>query len=294
MFNSKVANMKIEFCIKYIFLITILTMSTHVNAYSYFTLQNSFGRSNLIEVSSSKTTLPPPVVWKITQLPVHLNFDTADAPLLISGGWNAKAELALTQWNDVIKTLTWSVENTVQGLQACNGLPSAGVVISAQWGKDFCGTPWGEDVLALTQLTYQINSSSQGETAEIVSANLMVNNTLSWSVYQGPLHYFPNGETEHDFQRVFLHETGHVAGLTHPDENGQVVDALMNSREGDIDAPTADDINGIDSLYPARGISNIATAESKKGGGSIDGGFLILFLVLILRRFYSKSLITNY
>lgn len=291
---NRKAHMKIVVDKKIICFLTLLMISAHVDAYSYFTLQKNFGQSHLVEISSSKTTLPPPVVWKNTLLPVQLNFDTADAPSLIAGGWNAKAELALTQWNNVIDTLTWSVENPVQGLKACNGLPSAGVVISAQWGKDFCGTPWGTDVLALTQLTYQINSSAQGETAEIVSANLMVNNTLSWSAYQGPLRYLANGETEHDFQRVFLHETGHVAGLTHPDENGQVVDALMNSREGDIDAPTSDDINGFNMLYPSSGLNNITTPASKSGGGSFDKKFLLLLLVLVPRRVYSKTRLTQY
>lgn len=285
--------MKFNFCEKirhFVLFIIILATSPHLKAYSYFTLQNSFGQSNLVESNSSKAVPPVPVVWETTQLSVHLDFDTADAPWLIEGGWNFKAQLALLQWNDVAEKLTWSVASPVQGLQACNGLPISYITISAQWGRDFCGTPWGEDVLALTQITYQINESSQGRTAEIIAANLIVNNTNPWSVYQGPLRYLPNGKAEHDFQRVVLHELGHAAGLTHPDENSQVVAALMNSTEGDLDAPTMDDIDGINALYPSAEINSVSIPESKGGGGVLDQNFLIALFILLYRRCSNKHL----
>lgn len=272
-----------------IFFLLILAVSSHLKAYSYFSLQNNFGQNTLVEKNSSQTLLSTPVIWKNNQLSIYLDFDTSDAPTSIEGGWNSKAERALLQWNDVAETLTWFVSGSVYGLQACNELPSSDVAISAQWGKDFCGTPWGEDVLALTQLTYQINETAQGATAEIIAARLVVNNTNSWSVYRGPLHYLPNGETEHDFQRVVLHELGHVVGLTHPDENGQVVEALMNSREGDLDVPADDDIKGINALYPVLGLNSASVPEpNKSGGGALDQYFLILLFIFWGRRKLQK------
>ena len=55
-----------------------------------------------------------------------------------------------------------------------------------------------------------------------------------------------------------LHEFGHVLGLTHPDEAGQSVTALMNSMVSNLDALAADDINGIRSIYGSGVTSNVS------------------------------------
>ena len=49
--------------------------------------------------------------------------------------------------------------------------------------------------------------------------------------------------------RGLLREFGHVIGLGHPDEAGQFVSAVMNSRSGDVDALTSDDRDGAAFLY---------------------------------------------
>jgi hypothetical protein len=53
-----------------------------------------------------------------------------------------------------------------------------------------------------------------------------------------------------DVRRAALHELGHVLGLDHPNDWGQSVEAVMNSRLSDIDALTPDDIAGAQALYP--------------------------------------------
>ena len=55
--------------------------------------------------------------------------------------------------------------------------------------------------------------------------------------------------TLQDFQRVALHEFGHVLGLDHPDQFGQNVAAIMNSTISDTDALQYDDILGAYALY---------------------------------------------
>ncbi len=52
-----------------------------------------------------------------------------------------------------------------------------------------------------------------------------------------------------DPSRLLLHELGHVVGLGHPDEHGQAVVAVMNSRVYH-NTLQPDDITGIRALYP--------------------------------------------
>jgi hypothetical protein len=50
-------------------------------------------------------------------------------------------------------------------------------------------------------------------------------------------------------RRVTLHETGQVIGLTHPNDAGQHVNAIMNSTISNL---TNDYVAGAQSLYGAR------------------------------------------
>ena len=54
-------------------------------------------------------------------------------------------------------------------------------------------------------------------------------------------------------RRLLLHEFGHVVGLGHPDEAGQVYPAVMNGDALLQDHLTFDDIAGIQALYPVGG-----------------------------------------
>ena len=76
---------------------------------------------------------------------------------------------------------------------------------------------------------------------------LFFNTGRVWEVYAGPR----RGSV--DFSRVALHEFGHVFGLDHPDEHGQVVSAIMNSKISDLNWIQADDIAGIRAIYGGGG-----------------------------------------
>lgn len=106
---------------------------------------------------------------------------------------------------------------------------------------DFCGQGFG-DIIELTNNCANISNGA------MINAPVFVNQLVAWNAYDGVL-LVPFGGP-YDIRRVLLHEFGHVLGLDHPDEHGQSVAAIMNSRVSDLDRLQPDDIAGIQFLYP--------------------------------------------
>jgi hypothetical protein len=108
------------------------------------------------------------------------------------------------------------------------------------------GESFGANTLAVT-----VVRRSDDNPSVMVEADVIFNNASRFDSYRGPVQQDPaSGAYVFDFQRVALHEFGHVLGLDHPDQRGQPgVAAIMRSTIGDLDHLTADDIAGAAGLY---------------------------------------------
>ena len=97
-----------------------------------------------------------------------------------------------------------------------------------------------------------------------IESDVVVNNTLLWNSYRGNARS-TGGATLLDLRRVLLHEFGHVLGLEHPDDAGQVVPAIMNATIGNLDTLTDDDRAGARSIYSPGGVSTIGFPARNEG-----------------------------
>ncbi len=159
-----------------------------------------------------------------------------------STSWNQVATNALATWNTHIDLVKFSAVNDSTASRG-DGTGSNNVFFdSAVYGHAF-----GADTLAIATSWYNTATNNK------IEGDVVFNNSNRWNSYRGNQR---SGAT--DFFRVALHEFGHVLGLDHPDENGQSVNALMNSTISNLDALAADDIAGGRSLYGAGVTSNIS------------------------------------
>lgn len=85
---------------------------------------------------------------------------------------------------------------------------------------------------------------------DTTEADIVFNSDKKWDSYRGNL----RGSSE-DIRRVAIHELGHALGLDHPNQAGQSVVAIMNSRVSDIDTLQPDDIAGGRLMYGTPGVS---------------------------------------
>jgi len=153
-----------------------------------------------------------------------------------STSWNQVAAAALTDWNQYLVTMQYKyvMDSTapVSSTESSNGFNNV------SWSSTIYGEDWGSAV-GITIRYYQISGTIYPTT----EADVLFDSGYSWDSYRGPLQSFG------DLHRVAIHEFGHVLGLDHPDDYGQVVSAVMNRAESNTDDLTADDLGGGGYLY---------------------------------------------
>ena len=175
---------------------------------------------------------------------------------LINGtfSWDQNAVNAANDWNAAGAAFHFNVNVGGTFTSPCgaagpsHACPNTGPVGDNPvfFSDSFCGQGFG-DIIELT------NNCADSNTGAMLNAPVFVNSQVSWNAYDGPIRVGSNNQVIHEIRRVLVHEFGHVLGLDHPDENGQAVFAIMNSRESNIDRLQQDDINGLFSLYPNGG-----------------------------------------
>ena len=196
-----------------------------------------------------------PLVWPTPPIGIRLELGAAGRRLLNgTTSWDDNAASALAAWTAVVPILVLQAE-------------APNVVRWAEAGELLDG------VTATTRKEFGVVS---GRLA-IVHTTTILNAALCWDAYEGPLQpTLCHGQLMPllDVRRVVLHELGHVLGLEHPDEGGQLVTAIMNHTTSDVDTLQADDEAGVRALYapqPAAAQRQEVSVSAAGGGGCAMG-----------------------
>lgn len=179
--------------------------------------------------------------------------------------WSVALQRAAGEWTDNTR-FNFSISPDYR--DPCAGTGPGSVPENLN-GIDFrsnvCGNSFNASTLAVTVFFTEFNILG---TADIVEADIIFNDNLNFDVYDGPQRPGSNTSREYDFQRIALHELGHVLGLGHDDTQS----AIMASTIGNLFRLQTDDIAGADTLYG--GIDNCDYRPVRFGWvyGSLETG----------------------
>ena len=273
-------------------LLIVAFFSSSAWGYSYRVIVQEQGEYSAAQASpGDDLQYPAPIIWKKSPLSFSFDLNSSTAPVNArtnnNEDWNATAETSINKWMAAEESLSWVEQG--QSSIVCNDLNTQDNVNLVTWSADACTGAWGDGILAVTQINYQFSESGGDIQAEIIEAHILFNNTLHWDAYDGDLKFDILGRATFDIKRVLLHEFGHALGLTHPDENGQQVPAIMNSIESNLYALASDDIAGVRALYSS-GNNNTVPASTEKTKSSRKGSITmeLLFLLLALLVYRNK------
>ena len=224
-------------------------------------------------VRLTERTTGKPLFWNPPTVTLTISFP--DLPCVldpVDACFERAARGAADHWHQAEAKFTFTVrEALVDPCRSGDGINAVTFKLS------LCGVAFPPEMLAGTlNLTIP--------TGHILESDVIFNHEpdkgFFWDVYEGPQQYVA-GTPIYDFYRVAIHEFGHVLGLAHPDDFGQVVRAIMNARSGHLDRLQNDDVRGIHAIYgsltpptftPSAGVlENPGPAAFKSGIGVISG-----------------------
>lgn len=179
-----------------------------------------------------------PIKWRSDTIPLQIQLGTG-VQLSDGTSFSTSVQAAADAWNTVLGNKQFASFIAAEGpAYDGNGLNEL-VFASTVYGYNF-----GYGVLAVTMAFYDGNDVNRR-----IEADTFFNTAYAWDSYRGDLR---SGTT--DIRRVALHELGHSLGLDHPDDEGQSVTAIMNSRIGSQEVLSDDDITGAQNLYGPPGV----------------------------------------
>lgn len=171
--------------------------------------------------------------WQKGDVVFHLLLGNVTNGTLSDGSttWDRVAGDALAVWNQYLDRIQFRTAAV-----PVNDSTFGDGRNSASWGSTAGGNPFGPNAVAVTR-TLLVNGA-------IAETDVYFNTAFTWDSYRGA-----RRQSVVDLRRVAIHEFGHAFGLSHPDDVGQRVDAIMNANSGDLDTVAADDIAGARALY---------------------------------------------
>jgi len=175
-----------------------------------------------------------PTKWPAGPIPLTISLgDTAN--LSDGTSFNHTAYNAALKWNAVIGSAQFQVTTAPPADPAQQNGINEMVFASTVYGRTF---PAG--VAGVTSRGVRGNT--------VFEADITLNTAFTWDSYRGA----PRATV--DLLRVALHELGHSLGLGHPDQAGQNVASIMDSRSNTVDSLWPDDISGVQAIYGPPGV----------------------------------------
>ncbi|MDP2139149.1 MAG: immunoglobulin domain-containing protein, partial [Candidatus Didemnitutus sp.] len=198
------------------------------------------------------------VTWAPGPIPMQVKLATSP-PLSDGMSQSASVVAAMNAWNAQLGVVQFSAQELGPGAYGVGNNVNEIVMDSTIEGSAF-----PSNTLAVT-ISYRSGNTR-------VESDIIFNTAWSWNSYRGNL------QAPEDIRRVAIHELGHVLGLSHPDQNGQSVTAVMNSTVSNVDALQNDDITGGRTLYGAPGgvpannnFANATTISLSSGSTQLTG-----------------------
>ena len=167
--------------------------------------------------------------------------------------WNSAFIQALNEWN--AKTV-FDFRLIQEYRDPCKQDSLNGVAFLT----DMCGLEFSNKTLAVTVQRFE--NQLLGPPA-LIEADIYVNNSVQFDVYDGANLFQRPYPNRLDFRRAVLHELGHVIGLDHEETEP----AIMQSKYGQIYRLQEDDILGVNKLYS--GLSK-CTIRALRLGVTVD------------------------